>query len=146
MWDVLHERTVPSALADVDVPYFEPADLSPEREGAYRAELTARAPAIVWDVVNQAAVHLWYERRFGMAIAPLRSMEDAIASWPETATAVGLSMNDSGGIRVIAPYGLSDLFGCVVRSTRRVSDDQFKARVEAKRWSERWPKVRVVWP
>jgi hypothetical protein len=146
VWDRLHEFSTPSDLADVDVPYFDASDLSVERELAYRHHLTELEPGRAWDVVNQASVHLWYERRFGTAIAPLRSVEDGIASWPETATAVAVSLDDSDRIHVVAPFGLSDLFDCVVRrNVGRVSPRQFRTRVEAKRFAERWPKVQVVW-
>jgi hypothetical protein len=145
VWDALHGFPARSAVADVDVPYFDPSDLSAEREEAYRAGVAALAPDFLWDVVNQASVHLWYGREFGTAIAPLRSVEEGIASWPETATAVALSLDHVGEIQVVAPYGLSDLFNCVVRrSPRCVGLNHFKTRVEAKRYSERWPRVRVV--
>jgi hypothetical protein len=46
-------------------------------------QLNQLFPDTDWDVKNQAAVHLWYERRFGYAVPPLHSVEDAVATWPE---------------------------------------------------------------
>src|ERR1700730_3374080 len=37
-----------------------------------------------------ARVHLWYEDRFGYALKPYLSSADAIATFPTTATAVGV--------------------------------------------------------
>jgi uncharacterized protein len=146
VWDALHGYTVASAIADVDVAYFDPADLSIESQDEYRRKLADLLPDFVWDVVNQASVHLWYEQVFGCPVAPLRSVEEGVASWPETATAVGVSMDDAGRIRVIDPCGLSDLFQCVVRRNAiRVTTSQFRERVVAKRYTERWPKASVVW-
>lgn len=146
VWDFMHGYTTPSLVADVDVAYFDASDLSAEAQERYRRQLAVREPSLVWDVVNQAAVHLWYERMFGTPVAPLESVEDGIASWPETATAVGVRLDAADRLHVIAPLGLSDLFdGVIRRNPRRVSASQFRARVEAKRYHDQWPMVRVVW-
>ena len=43
----------------------------------------------VWmDVTNEARVHTWYQRRFGLPLAPYHSAEHAIATWPSTAARV----------------------------------------------------------
>jgi uncharacterized protein len=146
VWDVLHGHPKSSPLADVDVAYFDPTDMSPESEAQCQRYLTELEPDLVWDVANQAAVHLWYARRFGEAAAPLDSLEDAVRSWPETATAVAVRLDGDDTLHVVAPCGLADLFACVVRRNPvRVSASQFRARVQAKRYAERWPRVRVVW-
>ncbi len=145
VWDALHERTAPSRLADVDVAWFDASDLSPERDAALLARLRAIDPQTPWEVTNQAGVHRWFERCFGHAVAPLASLEDAVASWPEFATAVGLSMDADGALRVIAPHGLDDLFAMVVRrNPARVSVETYRQRVAQKQYTRRWPKVRVV--
>jgi hypothetical protein len=38
--------------------------------GRLAAVLHARAPDLPWEAKNQAAVHLWYPRRFGVEVAP----------------------------------------------------------------------------
>jgi hypothetical protein len=43
------------------------------------------------DVKNEARVHLWYKSHFGYDIPPYHSVEEAMDSWPTTATAVGSS-------------------------------------------------------
>jgi hypothetical protein len=145
VWDALHGHAVPSALADVDVAFFDDADLSSARDAALERELHSRAPGTPWEVTNQAGVHLWFEQHFGHAVAPLRSLVDAVASWPETATAVGLWLDDGGHLHVIAPLGLDDLFAMVVRrNPARVSLETYRQRVASKRYAQRWPQVRVV--
>jgi hypothetical protein len=65
---------------------------------------------------------------------------------PEAATSVAVRLDADGCVRVVAPLGLDDLFDCIVRrNPSRASVSMFKARVEAKRYSELWPRVRVVW-
>jgi hypothetical protein len=145
VWDALHDHRVPTMLADVDLAYFDLSDLSLERDRMLAATLRSIAPRFAWDVTNQAAVHLWFADHFGHAVDPLRSIEEAVASWPEFATAVALRLADDDAIEVIAPLGLDDLFGMVVRrNPARVSLDTYRRRVRDKRYSERWPRVRVI--
>ena len=72
-------------------------------------------------------MHLWFEQHFGHAVAPLRSLDEAVASWPEFATAVGLWLDDDDRLHVIAPHGLDDLFAMVVRRNPvRVSVETYR--------------------
>ncbi|WP_300756228.1 nucleotidyltransferase family protein [Janthinobacterium sp.] len=145
VWDALHGYTVPSSLSDIDIAYFDAADLRPESEDKLQQQLQAMLPAAPWEVSNQARVHLWFEAHFGYAVPPLRSLEDAVASWPEYATSIGVSLAPDGAIAIIAPYGLEDLFNMVVRRNPvRVSVDGYASRVEQKRYHERWPRVTVI--
>ncbi|MFZ6647658.1 nucleotidyltransferase family protein [Undibacterium sp. TJN25] len=146
VWDALHGFAAPSALPDIDVAYFEASGLAPANEGALQARLAAGMPGVPWEVTNQAAVHLWFENYFGHEVAPLASLEQAVGSWPEYATCVGLALNDDA-IQVIAPHGLDDLFSLTVRhNPARASVENYHQRLEQKRYRERWPMVRIIEP
>jgi hypothetical protein len=128
---------------DVDVAFFDPHDLTPGRDAAARAALLERAPDIPWDAKNQAAVHLWYPDRFGIAVPALRSAADGVATWPETATCVAVRLLPDDDLLVVAPYGLDDLLGCVCRhNPARVPAAVYERRVAEKAWVERWPRLR----
>jgi hypothetical protein len=145
VWNHLHGYVVETPHRDVDVAFFDPTDLSPEYDGRVTSELGQRLPGIPWEAKNQAAVHSWYKARFGISVDPLTSVEDAVGTWPETATSVAVRLRTDGGLQVIAPFGLSDLFGLVLRrNPRRVSVELFRQRAVEKRIAERWPHVRVV--
>ena len=145
VWDALHECEMPSALADIDVAHFDAGDLSAARDAALQRQLQSMAPATPWEVTNQAGVHLWFEQHFGHAVAPLASLEEAVASWPETATAVGIRLDDDDRLHVIAPCGLDDLFAMVVRrNPARVSIETYRQRIASKRYAQRWPRVTIV--
>lgn len=145
VWDRLHGFETPSALSDVDVAYFDAADLSAERDTELQNRLNRQLPGVPWEVTNQAAVHHWFEGHFGHPVEPLASLHEAVASWPEYTTAVGVTLLADNAIDVIAPHGLNDLFALVVRrNPTRVSVDTYRQRVAQKRYAERWPKVRVV--
>jgi hypothetical protein len=104
VWDSRHEFQTPSALSDVvDVAHFDSSDLSAESDTAIRRRLSGVHPFARWEVTNQAAVQTWFEGVFGYPVSPLNSLEEAAASWPEFATAVGLTLRDDDLIEVIAP-------------------------------------------
>jgi hypothetical protein len=130
-------------ILDYDLAYFDP-DLSQHAEVvvAQRAnDLLADLPVKI-DAKNQARVHIWYPRRFGNAIHPYRSTEDAIATWPTTASAIGVR---TGGaeVRVCAPFGTADLFGLVVRANRvQITPERYATKVA--RWADRWSSLVVL--
>lgn len=145
VWDALHGHATPSALADVDVAWFDAADLAPEHDAQLQRRLRALAPDTPWEVTNQAGVHLWFEQHFGHPVAALPSLEAAVASWPEYATAVGVRLDADDALHVIAPHGLDDLFAMVVRrNPARVSLATYRERVAGKRYAARWPRVTVI--
>jgi hypothetical protein len=145
VWDALHGYATPSQLPDLDIAYFDASDLSPERDARLQRRLSEAMPKIPWEVTNQAAVHHWFAGYFGHAVAPLTSLEEAVASWPEYATSVGLCLHADDRLEVIAPHGLDDLFNCVVRRNPvRVSVETYQQRVAQKNYTARWPQVTVI--
>jgi hypothetical protein len=145
VWDYLHGYTVPTPLADVDVVFFDPQDLTPARDAAAEALLHAHLPGIPWQAKNQAAVHLWYPDVFGYAVEPATSSEDAIGTWPETATCVGVRLLPDDTLLVAAPHGLDDLLHMVLRhNPRRATVEVFRQRLQSKRFAEKWPGVQVI--
>jgi hypothetical protein len=144
VWDALHGHAQPSALADVDFAFFCADDTSTARDAALQRRLGDLCPGLPWEVTNQAGVHLWFEAHFGHAVAPLHSLDDAIASWPEPATAVGVWLDAQDVLHVIAPHGLHDLLGMRVRRNPAcVSLGTYRQRCASKRYAEHWPRVTV---
>jgi hypothetical protein len=144
VWDRLHDVRTPSSLPDIDVAYFDASDLSAERDAQIQRRLSDVHPSVPWEVTNQAAVHTWFEATFGYPVSPLVSLEDGVASWPEFATSVGITLRDDDSINVIAPYGLDDLFAMVIRrNPARASIETYRKRVEQKQYQKRWPRVIV---
>ena len=143
VWDDLHGYDTPTAVPDVDVLYFDPHDLSHATEEEAETRLASAVPEHRWDVKNQARVHLWYPRKFGRAIAPLRSVEEGLTSWAETATAVAVRLEADNRIAILAPFGLEDLFALRLRPNHRwASRETAMARAADKGWLERWPRLR----
>jgi uncharacterized protein len=142
VWDRLHGDFDPARVKDVDLAFYDPLDLSHAREVELERTLAARLPDVTWDAKNQAAVHLWYQRRFGVEVVPLLSAADGVATWPETATAVAVRLCADDSLEVLAPCGLADLLGGVCRrNPRRVTVEEYQHRVVRKGVAQRWPKV-----
>jgi uncharacterized protein len=132
-------------VRDVDLVFFDPTDLSPARDQEVEAALQARAPAVPWDAKNQAAVHLWYPDRFGLAVGPIASISEAVATWPEFAACVAVTLSEHGDLQVLAPYGLDDLLDGVWRcNPKRVTREEYLRRLRRKDPVRRWPGVRVL--
>jgi uncharacterized protein len=144
VWDALHKRPPDAMPRDVDLGFFDPTDLTDARDRAVEAALHARAPRLPWEAKNQAAVHLWYPRRFGLEVEPFASCAEAVASFPEVATCVGVRLLADDDILVVAPHGLGDLLGCVCRhNPTRVPASLYERRLVEKGWRARWPKLRT---
>lgn len=136
VWDHLHGRQTPHE-GDVDVVWFDPARADPAEDARLEAGLRAQAPAVAWSVRNQARMHA----RNGDA--PYASTLDAMRHWP--ATAVAARRTDDDACVVIAPFGLDDLLGLLVRPTPGFAGAKrgiVAARMTEKRWLERWPRLR----
>jgi hypothetical protein len=147
VWDGQHGGFDPAHVKDVDLAFFDSVDLSKEREDVIERDLAVRMPSVHWDAKNQAAVHTWYERRFGFPVQPVSSAADGVATWPETATAVAVHLHQDDELELTAPWGLRDLLtGVCRRNPERVSIEEYRRRIEAKQVPVRWPQVRVITP
>lgn len=145
VWDYLHGYPVQAPSADVDVVFFDPSDCGEERDHLIQHRLSEIHPEIPWDVTNQAGVYLWYAEYFGREAPPLSTLEEMIATWPETATAVAVRLTIKDQLDVIAPFGFSDLLNMVVRwNPARVSLEYYRNRVQQKQYQSRWPKLTVL--
>ncbi|MDQ3035379.1 MAG: nucleotidyltransferase family protein [Myxococcota bacterium] len=144
VWDRLHDRA-PRAPRDVDVAFFDPSDLRRLRDHEAQEALARALPGVPWEATNQAAVHLWYEAVFGVSVPPLASCDEALATWPETVTCIGVRLRDDDAIEICAPLGLEDLFELVWRyNPVRASLDAFERRLARKDVAQRWPRARIV--
>lgn len=143
VWNIAHRRAPEADLRDIDLVYFDGDDLSAEAELRNEArirELFGNLGVTV-DVKNEARVHLWYEAKFGSPIPPYRSVEEAITTFPTTATAVGVRSHGSR-LEVYAPFGLDDLLGLVVRPNKaQITQAIYEAKVA--RWRACWSDLKI---
>ena len=144
VWNHAFGLSLAHGINDIDIVYFDDADLSEEAETAHSLRIRSLFSDLpVWiDVKNEARVHLWYEAKFGYAIDPYRSATDAIMTFPTTATAVGLRPSNDG-MALCAPYGLSDLLEAIVRPNKRqITPEIYAGKVD--RWVALWPGLTII--
>jgi uncharacterized protein len=140
VWDHLHDISPPREPPDIDVLYYDAADLSKEREVEYERRLDALLPGPLWQVRNQARMHVWKD------VPQHRDTADSMTYWLETVTAVGVRLEADDSLTVIAPLGVDDLVNMHCRPTPfgRMRRHEYEGRIAAKRWRELWPKVRFL--
>lgn len=148
VWNVVTGRAPAEGIRDYDIFYFDATDLSWDAEDAViRRGRTAFAglDAEV-QIRNQARVHLWYRRKFGVPCPPHDSTEAAIDTFPSTTCCLGVRTEPPDHWRVYAPHGLSDVFNLVVRPNPVLAPGSVY-RTKTARWRRRWPELTIVdWP
>ncbi|MED5018018.1 nucleotidyltransferase family protein [Paenibacillus chibensis] len=143
IWDHIQGYSERTPLPDVDVVYFNPDCCDESVEKEYEKQLFSWMPEVPWSVKNEARMHLINQ------MPPFRSSVDAIANFTETATALGVSLDDKDNVILTACHGIQDAVDMVVRPTPYYvqSHDRamiYEKRVSSKNWSRIWPKVQIV--
>ncbi len=140
VWNVLTNRPRGTGIKDYDVIYFDAGDLSWEAEDAIIRTVTAMLPL---EIRNQARVHLWYERHFGVPYPPLSTADEAMTRYPSTAGAVGVRLEMDGRLDIAAPFGLDDMFAMIMRPNPACPHQAtFDAKVARTRLI--WPEITVI--
>lgn len=145
VWNQQHNFPPTHGIKDYDLVYFDKHDISYEQEDFYirKSKELFKDLLVPVEIKNQARVHLWHKKTFGYEIRPYQSVEDAINSWPTTATSVAVRYNKAGKFLVYAPYGLNDLFGMIVRANKvKITKEIYLEKVE--RWQQIWPKLQII--
>lgn len=140
VWDHLcGQDTEANPPADLDVVFHDPAIATAGQDAAFEGALRTAAPDLPWSVRNQARMH---ERN---GHDPYRDIADALAHWVETATAIAARLGPKG-VEILAPFGVDDVLDMIVRPVPayRSKPEMLRARLEAKGWRARWPRLRVV--
>ncbi len=143
-WNAAFGLSPEYGLADIDLVYFDDADLSEEGEVKQATRIRTLFPDVpLWiDAKNEARVHLWYEAKFGYPIPPYQSSEHAISTFPTTAGAVAIRPGGAG-LSIFAPFGLSDLLSCTVRPNKaQITQAIYEAKVA--RWRSCWPALTII--
>jgi hypothetical protein len=148
VWNVTTGRPPTAGIKDYDIFYFDASDLSWEAEDKVikAAEETFAGLTADVEIRNEARVHLWYEKKFGVACAPYESTEAAIDSFAATTCCLGIRQDPDGRWRVYAPHGLSDVFNLVLRPNPVLAPREVY-ETKAARWRQLWPELTVLgWP
>lgn len=145
VWNSLTGRPPGTGINDYDVLYFDGSDLSEESEAAIESRIRATLPSFSApvEVCNQARVHLWFERHFGIAYPPLSSADEAITRYASATHAVGVRLTHDDRLDVFAPFGLDDIFEMIIRPNYALPNKATHER-KAERARAIWPELKVI--
>jgi uncharacterized protein len=144
IWDTLHGLSKRTPIPDIDVIYFDPSNLEESVEKQLEEKLSTLCPKIPWSVKNEARMHLKNK------MSPYTSSVDAISKFPETATALGVKLDDADTIILTAPWGINDVNQFVVRPTPFFIKHEermrmYEDRLLKKDWKKTWSRIKVKW-
>lgn len=95
-----------------------------------------------WSVKNQARMHVLNDS------PPYESSVDAISKFPETATSLGLKVDEDDRLILAAPHGLEDVFEMKVRPTPYFINNErswiYEKRIVDKNWMSKWPYIEII--
>lgn len=145
VWNALTGRLPGYGTRDIDLFYHDGSDLSWEAEDRI---ITAAAPAFAHlplpvEVRNQARVHLWYPEKFGRSCPAYVSCEHSIRHFASKTHAVGLRLEPGGGLSLVAPFGLDDVFSFRVTPNHAL-DNRATHAEKAARARANWPEIEIV--
>ncbi|MGG1514261.1 nucleotidyltransferase family protein [Paenibacillus oryzisoli] len=142
IWDTLHGFAERTPLPDVDVVYYDTSDLREEVEKELEKQLEQINSSVPWSVKNEARMHVMH------SIPPYSSSVDAISKFTETATALGISLNERDEVILAAPCGVEDVLHLVLRPTPHCAETpervhKFEERIAKKNWLNIWDRLRI---
>jgi uncharacterized protein len=142
VWNIQLGRPPQKGIRDYDLIYCDCENLSWEAEDLYIQQAKQIWPHLEVELRNQARVHLWYPQRFGIEIEPIQSVQAALELWPATCHAVAVRW-EANQLRVIAPWGLEDLFAGQLRANPNCPDAQvFEKKIQS--WQNSWPHLQSI--
>ncbi|CAH0052055.1 unnamed protein product [Clonostachys solani] len=148
IWNTMSSFAPDTGIRDYDLVYFDDSDLSFEAEDAViqaGRELFADLPVEV-EIRNQARVHLWFEKKFGVPCPPHKSVEAGIDTWHTTSAMIGVRLEATGEWTIYAPRGLSDFFNMIVRPNPALAKREPYEK-KTNRWKSIWENVTIEpWP
>lgn len=140
VWDFIEEKDS-RPTRDVDLVYFDSADIAPETDWSYDEKMKSEHPYAEWEIRNQARMHYISDSR------PFTSTADGISHWVETATCVAVKLEE-GVLKYLFCYGTVDLFGLIARPIPFFDNEEkigtFHGRIEKKQWKQKWPDLKVI--
>lgn len=145
VWNHLTGRPSGHGIKDVDLFYFDDADLSWEAEDRVirsAAPVFAHLPVPV-EIRNQARVHLWYPEKFGRSCPRYESSAHAIGCFASKTHAVGVRLMPDGSLDLVAPFGLDDIFSFRVTPNHAL-DNRTTHEAKGARAASNWPEVTVL--
>ncbi|PFR33826.1 nucleotidyltransferase family protein [Bacillus cereus] len=145
IWDTLHDYEAKTAMPDVDVIYYDSLHQDEIYEQSLETKLMNIDATIPWSVKNQARMHVVNN------MPPYSSSVNAISKFPETATALGVTLDELNNVILTAPCGIEDVLSLQVKPTAHFLESKerlhmYKNRVIKKNWQSKWHNITITYP
>lgn len=143
VFNYYHDYDLNYGIEDFDIVYFD-NDTSYEKEDKIIKYINDVLDGIdaIYDIKNEARVHLWYPEKYGKKIEPYTSVEDAISNWGTTITCIGVRL-ENRQLVVCAPYGLNDLFHMIIRPVKgQYTKEQYL--IKTAKWKKKWNQLHII--
>ena len=88
-------------------------------------------------------MHIWKKEKFNIDVKQYSSCEDAISKWIATTHAIGVT-KEKDGLKIFAPYGLSDIFSRTIRPIKHEYSIKEVYEQKAKEWNERFDNLTII--
>lgn len=139
IWDHLHHKTRPTPLNDVDLVYFNAQETDTLQEQRAIKTLSELCPEVIWDVKNQARMHLKHGH------PPYHNTEDGLSRWMEIPTCVGVRLTPNNKLLFTAPFGLQENWSLIVKINPNFPQPElYRRRITQKGWQQTWPKLHCI--
>ena len=145
VWNRLGGRPDLTGINDIDVFYFDARDLTYEAEDVVIQRLAqrfARLPLPV-QVRNQARVHLWFPRKFGVPFEPLTSAGEMLGRYASKTHSVAARLEADDRMTILAPFGLDDIFSFRI-TPNKVLFNKLAHDAKGARAKSVWPELTVL--
>ncbi len=144
VWNHLTGREPFAGVKDIDVFYFDAGDLSYEAEDNVikQAERRFAHLPVPVEIRNQARVHLWAPQKFDVDFEPLKSSAEMLDRFASKTHAVGVRLDESDAISIVAPFGLDDIFSFRI-VPNHVLDNRTTHEKKGARARAQWPEIVV---
>ena len=142
VFNYYHKYDIEYGIKDYDIVYYD-KDTSYEKEDLIIKDLKKELNRfdIEYDIKNQNRVPIWYKEKYGITRKKYTNVENAISRWTSTITCIGVRL-ENNKLKVVCPYGLNDLFTMTIRPVK-IDTKQEDYEKKAKKWQEKWPKLKV---
>lgn len=142
IWDTLHHFQRRTPLPDIDVIYFDLSSIDEKEEKRLESMLHLLLPDTSWSVKNEARMHIRNH------LPPYSSSVDAISKFPETASALGVKLDEKDNVVLTAPHGIDDAVNLQVRPTPFFTETKergeiYEERLVIKNWKSTWNKLTI---
>ncbi len=144
VWNALTGREAGHGIKDYDLIYHDEADTSYEAEDRVITSLVEScAPlGLPVEIRNQARVHLWFPKHFGMDYPKLGCSLESLLYYASTTHSVAARLHEDDRLQIEAPFGLEAMFQMQMLPNKVLQNEETFNR-KANRLTEHWPELQI---